>query len=227
MNNKETFIIDCDGVLYDDSCIGVVEFVKAIKKTASEFSISDDDYAKISEQTKANSSGLFNFVYALCDYDEARFDTYAQRVADNTDYSKIERNDELLKLLKQTQKHHDIVILTNNTKPHLEKVIDKRFGCTIEDFGIECYDIKSLKKGDKFYPKQTEIGLKLFTQILGKHPSECTLVDDTKRNLDVAQQIGMGAEHITENNSLQKFLLSLESTKSTIVLPRTRSGYNE
>ncbi|MDR1694158.1 MAG: HAD hydrolase-like protein [Lactobacillaceae bacterium] len=212
-NNKKTLILDCDGVLYPISNIPLAEFVGAVKTVAAEFGISDEEYEKISEKTKAeNSVGLFNFVYNLCGKDDVKMEKFNNRMVEVIDYSKIERDDELFNLLQSAKENYNIVVLTNNTRPHLEMVIKKKFGKTIEEFGVDCYDVKHQRYKGKFYPKQSEIGMKLFTNKIGVKPRDCILVEDTQRNLDVAKEVGISSVLITEDFTLGKYLLSLQKS---------------
>lgn len=216
MTNKKTLIIDCDGVLYPISNIPTADIVSAVEVVAKEFNISEEKYKQTSEKTKREKApGLVNFVYNLCNKDDEKVKAFNKRMTEVIDYSKIKRDDNLFQLLQKTKENYNVVILTNNTRPHLEKVLEKRFDKNIVEFGIDCYDISSQKYKDKFYPKQSELGMKLFTKKLGLKPQECILVEDTKRNLEVAAEVGIEGVLITEDYTLSKYLLSLQNPNKT------------
>lgn len=217
MTNKKTLIIDCDGVLYPSTDITMFDFVKAVKESANYFGITDEQYEKISQNTKASGSlGIFNFVYNLCNKDDNMQDEFNKKMVEHIDYSKIKEDKALLKLLNETQKKYNIVVLTNNSRPHLEQIAQKRFGKNINDLGFECYDISHTKYKDKFYPKQSELGLKLFTQRIGVNLGDCVLVDDSQRNIDVAKEIGISGVLITEDFALGKYLKSLQTPTNIV-----------
>lgn len=179
--NRETLIIDCDGVLYPKEDLQLHEFVDAMKEVAKENNVSEETFERISKETKEKSPGIFNFIHAICDKDEEKHQDFIHKMAEKVDYSRIKRDDNLLNLIKKTQKDYDVVIFTNNTRPHLEKVFEKRFGKTVAETGLECYDISHTKYNDIFHPKQSQLGMKLFSQKIGKNAHECTLVDDTQK----------------------------------------------
>ncbi|MFV0626527.1 MAG: HAD family hydrolase [Alphaproteobacteria bacterium] len=227
---KQTLIVDCDGVLYPKESLQLQEFVSAMNETVLKFGISKENYEKISSETKDQKPGMYNFIYALCDSNDKKYADFCQEMTQKVDYSRIERDEPLFELLKSMNdgKNFDVVILTNNTRPHLEKVFDKLFDRSVEEFeyesGVMCYDITDMKYGDLFYPKQSQIGLKLFSQQISKKPQECILVDDTSRNLEAAKNVGMGAVLINSELPLHKYLKSL-SKSNNISLNRNKSRY--
>ncbi len=227
---KQTLIVDCDGVLYPKEDLQLQEFVSAMNETILELGISKESYEKISSETKERKPGMYNFVYALCNLSDEKYEAFCQKMTEKVDYSRLKRDESLFELLKATNEHKDfeVVILTNNTRPHLEKVFDKLFDRSVEEFeyesGVMCYDIADMKKGDAFYPKQSQIGLKLFSQKISKNPQECILVDDTPRNIDAAKNVGMGAVLINSELTLHKYLKTLPKS-TNIILNRNKSRY--
>lgn len=211
---RKTLILDCDGVLYPTTQISLRDFVSAMKRTAEARNISTEEYNRSSEASLAkNAKGMFNFILELTGGDRKAFNSFCSEMFDRVDYSKITRDDALKKRLSEVQKTHDVVILTNNHAAHLEKVLNARFGETSETLGIPCYDIRSTEKGGMFHPKQSEIGLSVFAEKIGKKPSECILVDDTPANIKAAKQIGMGGVLITEKNTLSRYLSALSAPR--------------
>ena len=45
---KKTLILDCDGVIYPTSQVSLRDFVRAMKDTARDWKISDDEYNRAS-----------------------------------------------------------------------------------------------------------------------------------------------------------------------------------
>lgn len=208
---KKTLIVDCDGVIYPMSDIPLAEFVGAMKNTAQEFGFSTQEYNQASQVTLENKSlGMFNFIKELCNHDDAKFENFCENMFDKIDYSKIKRDDEILKLLEKTKVNYNVVILTNNHLSHLEKVLDARFGKNTQNLGIDCYDIRDTLKDGVFLPKQTEDGLTNFANKIDCDVGDCILVDDARRNLNVAEKMGMPGVLINESNSLSDYLQSLQ-----------------
>lgn len=217
---RKTLILDCDGVLYPTTQISLRDFVSAMKETAQERGISKTEYNTASQTSLDKKAlGMFNFVRELTKGDDKAFDDFCSDMFNKIDYSKITREDQLLKDLKDVQKTHDIVILTNNHMAHLDKVLQARFGETVDTIGIPCFDIKSTRKGDIFYPKQSNEGLVLFAQRLGKKPSECTLIDDAPANIKAAKAVGMGGVLISQNYTLSDYCAFLKT-------PYTKPGHS-
>lgn len=218
---KQALILDCDGVLYPISQISLAEFVDAMKQTyREELKIDGKTQALISEQTIAkNRLGMFNYIKAMCDYADYNFDEFCLKMQSRIDYDKITPDYGLYKQLLGTVKDKQVVILTNNHMAHLDKVLQKRFGKTVfevEDDGIECFDIKTMERNGVFYPKQNPQALANFAAKINQLPENCTLVDDTEKNLISAKQAGMKAVLINEKFTLRQYLQQLKTNNLKI-----------
>ena len=209
---KKTLIIDCDGVLYPASMLTLREFVDAMKDTyRNDLKVDGATQEKVSKETLAkNRLGMFNYINAMCNETGHNFDDFCHKMQDKIDYSKISPDVSLYNMLVNEAKKNHVVILTNNHMSHLDKVLQQRFGKTVfemQEAGIECFDIKSTMRNGVFYPKQDPKALSIFTDRLGVNPQDCVLIDDTKRNLDAAKQIGMQTFLIDEDkNTLKHYL---------------------
>ena len=128
--NKQTLILDCDGVLYPITQISLAEFVDAMKQTyREELKIDGKTQAQISEKTISEKRlGMFNYIKAMCDYADYNFDEFCLKMQDRVDYDKITPDYGLYNQLLNTAKDRQVVILTNNHVAHLDKVLQKRFG---------------------------------------------------------------------------------------------------
>lgn len=219
--NKQTLILDCDGVLYPISQISLAEFVDAMKQTyREELKIDGKTQAQISEKTISEKRlGMFNYIKAMCDYADYNFDEFCLKMQDRVDYDKITPDYGLYNQLLNTAKDRQVVILTNNHVAHLDKVLQKRFGKNlfeVEADGIECYDIKTMERNGVFYPKQDPMALKLFAAKINHTPENCTLVDDTEKNLTSAKQVGMKTVLISEKFTLKQYLQQLQTNNLKI-----------
>ena len=219
--HKQALILDCDGVLYPITQISLAEFVDAMKQTyREELKLDGKTQTLISEQTIAkNRLGMFNYIKAMCDYADYNFDEFCLKMQSRVDYDKITPEYALYKQLLNTTKDKQVVILTNNHIAHLDKVLQKRFGKTlfeVEADGIDCYDIKTMERNGFFYPKQDPMALKLFAAKIYQLPENCTLIDDTEKNLSAARQVGMNTVHITEKFSLAQYLQQIQNNNLKI-----------
>lgn len=213
---KQALILDCDGVLYPISQIPLAEFVDAMKQTyREELKLDGKTQALISEQTIAkNRLGMFNYIKAMCDYADYNFDEFCLKMQSRIDYDKITPDYGLYKQLLNTAKDKQVLILTNNHMAHLDKVLQKRFGKTVfevESDGIDCFDIKTMERNGVFYPKQNPQALQNFAAKINQLPENCTLVDDTEKNLISAKQAGMKAVLINEKFTLRQYLQQLQT----------------
>ena len=219
--SKKTLIIDCDGVLYSAKDLTLKEFVEAMKSTYREdLKVSGEVQERVSQETLAkNQLGMFNYINAMCKETGYNFDDFCDKMFSKIDYSKIGRDDALFKALCAETKNSRVTILTNNHMSHLDKVLQQRFGKNIFEFqeaGIECFDIKSTQKGDMFYPKQNPKALTLFADRLGVLVEDCILIDDTQKNIDAAQSIGMQTVLIDDNLTLKQYLAQRSSSNIMI-----------
>lgn len=220
--NKKTLIIDCDGVLYPASMLTLNEFVTAMKTTyRDDLQIDGATQERVSQQTIAKQHlGMFNYINEMCHETGYNFDDFCHKMIEKIDYKKIDRDNTLFALLKETAIKHNVVILTNNHMYHLEKVLHQRFGVSVDDMqkaGINCYDIKSTMRDGVFYPKQDPKALTMFAEKIGVNIRDCVLIDDTKRNIDAAKVIGMSAVLIDENTiTLKHYLNEQISPKITL-----------
>lgn len=215
---KKTLIIDCDGVIYPFEVFPLGEFVTAMKRTYREdLNVDGHTQARVSAETlEKNRLGMFNYIRAMCDETGYDFDKFFHKMQEKLDYTKITKDEALFKALVMQAKQNNVVILTNNHKSHLDMVLQHRFGKNIYDLqkaGIKCFDIKSTEKDGVFYPKQDPEGLVMFTDRLGVLPQDCILIDDTQRNIEAAQRIGMKTVLITENYTLKHYLTEMNSRK--------------
>lgn len=225
MKNK-TLILDCDGVLYPATDLTLADFIAAMKKTFhQDVKVSADVQKQISEETLAQKHlGMYNYIKAVCDKTGYGFNHFCEQMVSYVDYSKISPDVQLGKMLLTTAQNYDTVILTNSHILHLDKVLQRRFNKSVFDMessNIRCFDIQALERNGVFHPKQEDKALSLFADRIGKLPQDCVLIDDTQRNLDAAQKIGMQTVLINEDFTLKQYLWQLQNSN---INNRTKSG---
>lgn len=223
----KNIIMDCDGVLYPLSELPTLRIISAAKETYREdLGITGEEQAGISEQTIHDGRlGLFNYIKALCEYKNFNFNKFCDNMAERIDYGNIRPNMSLWKKLQSLSNQYNLAILSNNSRPHIEKVTQRLFSKSIsemEDAGIKIFDITSLKGFDGWFrPKREPCSLNIFLKNNGYNPSESILFDDTMQNITAAHRAGMRATLITENNTLENNL------QSFIRMPYVRGNTHE
>lgn len=204
--------MDCDGVLYPLSELSTFNIISAAKKTYREdLGITGEEQAGISEQTIHDGRlGLFNYLKALCEYKGYDFNLFCKNMAERTDYSRIKPNERLWNKLQTLSSQYNLAVLSNNSRPHIEKVAQRLFSKSIlemEDAGIKIFDITSLKGFDGWFrPKREPCSLNIFLKNNSYNPSESILFDDTMQNITAAHRAGMRATLITPENTLENNL---------------------
>lgn len=211
---RKTIVLDCDGVLYPLSAIPNSEFVEAFRKSIFSLGISEEQYQEASNRAKAkNALGLFNFAREICQDFGVSFDTFCDGFVASLNYENVTRDDELLEMIYEVQKHYNLAIYTNNHIKHLNKILEAKFGKNTSNIGFICYDITSTYFNNIFHPKKSDLGLRMVAEKLGQKPQDCILVDDAEFNCAKALSIGMNAVLITENYTLKDYLISLLNKK--------------
>lgn len=216
MTKRPTLILDCDGVLYPTSMLELKDFVSAMQKTFEQDYHFDEAFLKqVSEKTlRKNHLGMFNYIKAVCDEKDKSFQEFCRLMFSKVNYDQITEDRTLLNMLKARAAKDEVVIFTNNTIGHLDKVLNRRFGASVfefENLGIECYDIMATERQGVFYPKQNPKALELFASKINRLPQDCVLVDDSPRNIESAKQAGMQAVLIHKNFDLKALLKNLDN----------------
>ena len=140
------------------------------------------------------------------DYD---FNRFCEKMADGIDYSRIQENKILWQNLQNVAQNYNVAILSNNSRPHIAKVLNRLFHCSVEEVeqnGIKVFDISSTEKDGHFHPKQSDDGLEIFMQRSQFLPEESLLFDDVLLNIEAAQKIGMHGVLINEEQPLMRAL---------------------
>ena len=193
IENMQTLLIDCDGVLYTGEQCTDQDIKGGLDKTLDEFHIPREMFPETRAALKEMGiRGLFNSVLDLCYRYRILFDEFAEKTMANTDYSKIPPDPEMLDLLKKVAKVMPVCIVTNNTSPHLKKIFERLRGepCAEgleEELGIKVITIEDTLYDDPeagrkiFHPKQKEGQFTRICSILGQSPAKVGILDDTER----------------------------------------------
>ena len=203
IENMQTLLIDCDGVLYTGEQCTDQDIKGGLDKTLDEFHIPREMFGETrAGLKKVGIRGLFNSVLDLCYRYRVLFDEFADEMVANTDYSKISLDPEMLELLKKAAQVMPVCIVTNNTAPHLKKIFECLRGKPCADsfekeLGISVITIENTLYDDPdagrkiFHPKQKDGQFARICSILGQEPAKVGMLDDTERIRKRAQRQGL------------------------------------
>lgn len=212
--SRKTLLIDCDGVLYPENQLGLAVILTAMKNTyRDDLQLTGAEQAEISDKTLSEKHlGAFNYIREICNYKKYDFGLFCRKMAQKTDYSRIKPNPLLWQSLRSAMRLYDVAILSNNSRPHIDNVLQRVFEKTASEAevaGIKICDITFTERDGYFLPKQSENGLSFVAEKLKVNPNECTLLDDSSVNIKAARRQGMNGVLINSENTAEKYLKSI------------------
>ncbi|MBQ3696272.1 MAG: HAD family hydrolase [Alphaproteobacteria bacterium] len=198
MKNIKAIFADCDGTLYNkQNCTYYDMAVVAFGKALDILGIPKDALAPVRARLKANGvHGLLNAALALCQERQIDFNVFAREMVKNTDYSRIPEDWDMLRLLRMCGTKLPVYIVTNNTAPHLQKVLNCLKGAGQQDIAslkIHTITIEDTFYDGVFHPKKTGTQLTDLCAQIGQQPQDVLLLDDTQDVCDVALAQGLQA----------------------------------
>ena len=228
MEQVRALFIDCDGVLYNKDCctyhdIAVVGF----GKTLDHYGISQDEFQKVRTTLREqNVRGLLNAALALCNLHKIQFNDFAKRMVANTDYSRILEDGDILRLLKSCGEVMPIYIVTNNTAPHLDKVLAQLhaghpFDNVEKQLNIHLITIENTLADGVFHPKKTGTQLTDLCAQIGKKQKNVLLLDDTTDVCEAAKAQGLQVACIQSPSDTKMILRRMihEKSKPERIIP--------
>ncbi|EAY20529.1 hypothetical protein TVAG_239020 [Trichomonas vaginalis G3] len=212
---KETLLIDCDGVLFPESALPIAKITQSLKNAALKIGYSAADIKEARKKAEKNQElGLFNSIWELSGKDIERFESICSEAFKTIDYSKIISNRKLYDLLKNASEYYNIFIATNNHLLHFRKVFERLFEMEFsDDCFITCIDITQTLDNGCFHPKQSIDGLKIFARVAKTRPEMCILLDDSSINIQRAKKINMKSMEIGLVQNLEFCLKELLSSQ--------------
>ncbi len=247
---KGIVVIDIDGVInsYSNRRFYLSFIYKSIKCLAKVHGRKKllRELPKIKKAGGPN--GLFKFAREYCG-DDKKFDEYCKNLVKSLDFNLISPDPSLKEFMKRLGKHGDIVIRSDG----LSSIAGAAWQRVIND--VPSDKIKeNLLQGEKLPTKMTvflgskkipvsgieDNNMQLKTDIKSWQPffdkqgaciEESVLLDDSKNNIKVAQQLGMTAVHISKLDSfLEKSLFNCSlsdilGTKMSKTLKRCQIAY--
>ena len=227
-SNVKALLIDCDGVIYNkQDCtyedIAIVGFGKAMDI----LNIPRADLAPTRAELKGRGvHGLLNAALAMCDKQNIPFDSFAMEMVKNIDYSRIEPDWDMLRLLRDCGAKMPIYIVTNNTRPHVEKIFTclrggRPFENVEESLNIRLVTIENTLADGVFHPKKTGTQLTDLCVQIGQLPENVLLLDDTADVCQAAQIQGLQVRPIKTPYDTKMILRSIiyEKSRSERAIP--------
>ncbi|MFI3241357.1 MAG: HAD family hydrolase [Alphaproteobacteria bacterium] len=202
-------ILDCDGVLYPFSQMNFSDVFYSLKKIDKKLNLPQNYLETLQEIEKTKGTyAVFYQLWVMLNFNEAKIEILNAQIVEDTDYSNITPNLKLFKIIKKLQKKYSVIVLTDNTVLHLDKIFQKLWNKNLKASGIKHYAIEDAKDGDFFHVKQDD-GLSFFCKKQNIRPENCLLIEDNQANVLAAQKIGMNSIFINEKTDICKLLEEL------------------
>ena len=221
MNTPKALLIDLDGVFYDkDECSYRDIAIVGLGKTLKDFAINPDelDHARRILKSK-HIPGMFNAVLSVCKKHRIPFDVFAEKMVQNTDYSRVKQNKAMLDLLKQIGALMPTYLVTNNTMPHTKKILQCLNGnqpIGFDQLHITPVTIENTFYAGCFHPKKMGNQLTDLCDIIGQKPRQVLLLDDTPDVCDAAFRQKLQVSFVQTPQDTQLILRSLIHEKSIV-----------
>ena len=210
MQEVQAIFVDCDGVLYDVSLLTYDEIVAAGHQAGSSLGLDWTDFDKVHTDLKSQGfHGFYNTVIKLCQAQNVSFDKLAKEMTEILDYSRIQPNLKLLSLLQQVAQKKKLYIFTNNTRPHLEKIFGRLFGCSVKQTNLPVITAESTLENGYFYPKRMEGVFTKWCQKLGLTPATTLMLDDSDNVIEAAEREGLQFIKIENAHMTEQILKEL------------------
>ena len=224
MKQVKALFIDCDGVLYDKKhCtyedIAVTGFQGALETCHIPFSEVLPTRAALKAQ---HIHGLLNAALELCHRHHVPFSDFAEAMAEHIDYSQIPKDTEMLNLLQRTGELIPTYIVTNNTHPHLKRVLSSLAGNkspVLSDMPIFPITIEETFRKGFFHPKKVEGQFRHLCHQVGEKPEHVLVLDDTLDVCQAAISEGLQVKQIQTPEDTKQILKGVIDEKSNIKRP--------
>ena len=218
MNKIQTVFVDCDGVLYDVDFLAYSEIENAGRRAGEALGLDWTNFKKVHKDLKKKGfRGFYNTVLELCRTHGVSFEKLAQDMVDILDYSRIQPNPKLLTYLQQVSQMRKLFIFTNNTRPHLEKIFNRLFGCTIDQSRLAVITAENTLENGYFYTKKMTGVFSKWCQKIKTTPERTLMLDDSEDVIEAAKKEGLQFIKIENADMTEKVLKNLNKIENNLL----------
>jgi hypothetical protein len=168
----------------------------AFNKVCDEFHITDEKFITDGDKIETKSiGGSYNHILSAANKANITPTAFINKVIGFINYSNISADKgDVLELLHKTSQKYKVCICTNNTLPHVNKVLKARFNIDASELPFGVFDATFAKQGGVYYPKQSDVFIKKLEQHFGLNAHDFFWIDDdptvtnavTKQDCDFA-----------------------------------------
>jgi len=233
MKNVKALFIDCDGVLYDKDKLSYHDMaVVAFGKTLETFGVSREEVDKKHiNLRKKGVRGLLNVALDVCKTRHVSFRDFATTMAQNTNYSRIPTDKDMLNLLEKVGKKIPVYIVTNNTWIHLFHIIKCLNGGIPKQFidlNVLPITIEDTLYDGVFHPKKVDGQFLSLCAQTGKMPCDVLVLDDAEDVCVAAKAQGLQVQQVQNPDQTKTVLRSIihagTKTKRAVSVRQARGG---
>jgi FMN phosphatase YigB (HAD superfamily) len=211
MNTKKRpklIVIDCDGVLYHPRELDVNAMLSAFNSACDELCIPDEKFIIIDGKIETKSiGGSYNHILSAANKANITPETFINKVIDFIDYSNISTDtDNVLELIHKLSQKYKVCICTNNTLPHVNKVLKAKFNINANMLPFEVFDATFAEKGGIYYPKQSDIFVEKLEDHFGIKATDFLWIDDDTTVTNAVTDLGSQFELVTTKHCLKDIL---------------------
>lgn len=212
--HKPILFIDFDQTMTNGDDL-IKDLIDTVYQMAFERGFDRQKVNLIGNQIRSNGKyGIFNLILSLCDGNIDQFNSFCEELFKRIDYGSIHKDDQLFNVMKEASSVFDLYILTNNHRIHVDLGLKKLFGIGIDEIDfIKSFDILETFQNGKFWPKQAPGSFEMACRRVGARFDECTVIDDSQKNLNFAKETGMRTILVNDHN-LSQILKKLINEKN-------------
>lgn len=214
MTDIDLIIIDCDGVLYEESELDKNAIIYGFNKACEVLSAPDAKIKFVEDCTKDKPvKGVYNYINYVANKIGISPESFIKKTVEHIDYSHIQPDQNgILEKLKKIQNKFKICICSNNHLLHINEVIKAKFTMESKELPFEIFDMTYAEKDGEFYPKESDV----FIQKLEKHfnisADRFLWIDDSQQIIEKLKTFGSKTILTTPQKRLIDILTEISIT---------------
>lgn len=192
-NSPELIILDCDGVLYDDSELDTNALVHNFNETCKKYiGCHDKNMDAVAKSTKEKQTkGVYNYIIDIANKIGISPEAFVQEVVYNIDYSHIHVDkDNILDKLYELQSRFKICICSNNHLTHINQILQAKFNIQANQLPFEVFDMRYAEENGIFYSKESAEFISKLEKHFGIKADKFLWIDDSQHVADAVKSFG-------------------------------------